>query len=167
MKLRTPIHPSPRRRSGGITLIECLVYIGVLGIVFSMGLAAYHRYVDHTTALRRNSSDITQALAAGELWRADIRAATQPPQIDVTNHTLRIIHGKTEVAYRFSDHQIARRTGADAAWTVVLPRVEQSEMTSDSRAYTIAWRWELELMPYRNPAPIRPLFTFVAANRQP
>ena len=167
MKPLSQFKHSRLTRTRGITLIECLVYIGVLGIVFSMGLAAYHRYVDHTAALRRNSSDITQALAAGELWRADIRAATQAPRFDAAEKTLRIAQVKSEVTYKFSDHQICRHTGTDAPWTIILPRVEQSEMICDPRAQVTAWRWELELKPYRTQATIRPLFTFIAATSQP
>jgi hypothetical protein len=167
MKIRPQLSPPPRVRSRGITLIECLIYIGVLSVVFSMGLAAYHRCVDHSVSLRRNSNDITQALAAGELWRADIRAATQPPRWDTTDQTLHIAHPKTEIAYKFSDHQISRRTGTDAPWTILLPRVQQSEMTRDSRAHITAWRWEVELKSYRPQAAIRPLFTFIAATTPP
>lgn len=167
MKLPSQLKPPRRNRSQGITLIECLVYIGVLSVVFSMGLAAYHRYVDHTVALRRNSTDITQALAAGELWRADLRAATQPPRFDAPDQTLRITQAKAEIAYKFSDHQICRRTGTEAPWTIILPRVQQSEMTRDPRAQVTAWRWELELETYRPQATVRPLFTFIAATSPP
>lgn len=162
MKLRSQIS-----RSRGITLIECLVYIGVLGVVFSMGLAAYHRYVDHAVSLRRNSNDITQTLEAGELWRADIRIATQPPRFDATDQILRIAHAKSEIAYKFSDNQISRRTGTDAPWTIILPRVQQSEMIRESRAHATAWRWEIELKTYQSQARTRPLFTFIAATSQP
>jgi Tfp pilus assembly protein PilE len=167
MKLNSKSNLPSRIHARGITLIECLVYIGVLGIVFSMGLAAYHRYVDHTAALRRNSSDITQALAAGELWRADIRAATQPPRFDATEQTLHITHAKTEIAYKFSDNHISRRTRKDASWSIILPRVEQSEMVRDAHSHVTAWRWEVELKSYRAQATVRPLFTFIAATSQP
>lgn len=151
----------------GITLIECLVYIAVLGVMFSMGLAAYHRCIDHSSSLRRNTNDITQALSAGEYWRADLRAAIQPPRFDETEQTLHITQTKGEVAYRFSDHQILRRAATNASWSVLLPRVQQSEMIHDSRSEVIAWRWELELMSYREPATFRPLFTFIAATARP
>lgn len=165
MKLRSNLNPS--RRTCGITLIECLVYIGAMAVVLGMGLAAYQRSLDHTIALRRNTDDITQTLAAGEYWRADIRAATQSPRFDETTQTLHIPQAKGEVAYRFSAEQVFRRGSADGVWTVVLPRVQRSEMICDARAQVTAWRWELELKAYRREAMIRPLFTFTTATSQP
>ena len=162
MKLRPPFN-----HSRGITLIECLVYMGVMAVVFSMGLAAYHRCVDHSVALRRNTDDITKALSAGEFWRADIRAAIQPPRFDGADQILRITQAKTEVAYKFSDHQISRRAATNAPWTVLLPRVQQSEMIRDPRSQVPAWRWELELKSYHQQALLRPLFTFTAVTSQP
>ncbi len=161
MKLRAKLNPF--RRTRGITLIECLVYIGALAVVFGMGTAAYQRSLDHTISLRRNTDDITQALSAGEYWRADIRAATQPPRFDEANQTLHIPQAKGEVTYRFSEEQISRRGSADGVWTVILPRVQQSEMIRDVHAQVTAWRWELELRSYRREVMIRPLFTFTAA----
>lgn len=162
-------HPEYRRhaRARGITLFECLVYIGALAIVFGLGTAAFFRCLENNAALRRNSEDITQALNIGELWRADIRAATQPAHFDAADQTLHITQAKTEVAYKFTENQILRRATTDAAWVIVLPRVEQSQMTSDPRSHVTAWRWELELRSKRQPALIRPLFTFTAAINQP
>jgi Tfp pilus assembly protein FimT len=165
MKLRFQSHWSHRCR--GITLIECLVYIGTLAVVFGMGLAAFHRCVENSVALRRNSDDITQALTTGEQWRADIRAASQSPRFDPATQTLRIPQRTTEVTYRFSENTIARRASTNAEWKIVLPRVEQSAMSLDSRSQVTAWRWELELKSRHQPALLRPLFTFTAATVQP
>ena len=165
MKLRDKLNPA--RRTRGITLIECLVYIGALAVVLGMGMAAYQSSLDHTISLRRNTDDITQAISAGEYWRADIRAATQPLHFDETTQTLHIPQAKGEVAYKFSEEQVSRRGSADGVWTVVLPRVQQSEMIRDVRAQVTAWRWELELRSYRREVMIRPLFTFTAATSLP
>lgn len=165
MKLPSPFNPA--RRTRGITLIECLVYIGALAVVLGMGMAAYQSSLDHTISLRRNTDDITQALSAGEYWRADIRAATQPPRFDETAQILHIPQAKGEVAYQFSEEQVSRRGSADGVWTVILPRVQQSEMIRDARAQVTAWRWELELRSYRLEVMIRPLFTFTAATSHP
>src|SRR6478736_3345445 len=155
MKLHSKLNPS--RRTCGITLIECLVYIGALAVVLGMGMAAYQRSLDHSISMRRNTDDITQALSAGEYWRADIRAATQPPRFDEADQTLHIQQTKGDVAYKFSEEQVLRRGSADGVWTVILPRVQQSEMIRDSRAQVTAWRWELELRSYRREVMIRPL----------
>jgi hypothetical protein len=113
-------------------------------------------------ALRRNADDITQALNVGELWRADIRAATKPVQFDANERLLRIPHRDGDVAYKFTDAQVLRQTGTDAPWVVVLPNVENSQMQSADRTQVAAWRWELELKTLRKPATTRPLFTFTA-----
>ena len=150
-------------RLRGITLIECLVYIGALATVFGMGTAAFYHSSASSAALRRNADDIAQVLHVGELWRADIRAATQPVRFDATDQTLHLTHGETLVAYKFADHQILRRARADAPWVVILPGVAQSQMAPEPRTHVTGWRWELELKVIREPAPLRPLFTFTAA----
>lgn len=163
MKPHAHFHRANKNRRRGITLIECLVYIGCLGIVFGMGLTAFYECLENTASLRRNSEDITQALTIGELWRADVRGATQPVHFDTATQTLRINRGGTEISYKFAEGQVFRRTRADAPWVVVLPRVEQSRMTPDVRSQITAWRWELELHSVRQPVLLRPLFTFIAA----
>jgi Tfp pilus assembly protein FimT len=156
---------STSRRSAparGVTLIECLVYISLVFVVLGFATAAFYRCFDNMKALRRNSDDITAALHAGELWRADIRSATRPVQFDATNRLLRIHRPVGQVAYKFADAQVLRQTAADAPWVVVLPRVENSQMQLDARNQVKAWRWELELKTLRQPATVRPLFTFIA-----
>lgn len=165
MKLQRQSPKSHHYRSRGISLIECLVYIGAMAVVMGMGMAAYRRSIDHTLSLRRNTDDITQALAAGEYWRADIRAAVQTPNYDAGDQTLRITTTNGTVAYRFADQQMFRRANDGADWTVILPRVQQSEMLRDVHTHVTAWRWELELKSQRAEAALRPLFTFTAVNR--
>jgi hypothetical protein len=149
--------------SRGITLIECLVYIGALATVFGMGTAAFYHCSASSAALRRNADDIAQVLHVGELWRADVRAATQPVRFEATEQILHLTHRETVVAYKFADHQILRRARTDAPWLVILPRVTQSLMGPEPRVHVTGWRWELELKALREPTPLRPLFTFTAA----
>lgn len=161
--MNVPLQFNRRRtRLRGITLIECLVYIGALATVFGMGTAAFYHSSASSAALRRNADDIAQVLHVGERWRADIRAATQPVRFDAAEQALHLTHGETAVAYKFADHQMLRRAKTDAPWVVILPRVAQSQMAPEPRAHITGWRWELELKPIREPAPLRPLFTFTA-----
>jgi hypothetical protein len=164
MKLRASFSTSRRR---GITLIECLVYIGALAIVFGLGTAAFYRSLENSTDLRRNADDITQALQAGERWRADLRAAAQPPRFDAASQILHIPHATNEIAYRFAENKIERRATTNDDWKPILSRVAQSAMSPDPRPHVSAWRWELELKTRRQPASLRPLFTFTAATIQP
>jgi hypothetical protein len=154
-------HPLARQEHG-VTLIECLVYISLVFVILGMATVAFYRCFDNMKSLRRNSNDITQALTVGELWRADVRAATKPVQFAAAGQLLLIPHGETEVAYKFADGQVLRRTGKDAQWVTVLPKVQQSQMQLEKRTQVSAWRWELELQSLREPATVRPLFTFTA-----
>jgi Tfp pilus assembly protein FimT len=167
MKTPLPSHRAPHQHCRGITLIECLVYISALAVVFGLGLTAFYRSVANSAALRRNADDIAQTLSVGERWRADVRAATQPPRFDAADQTLYLPQASGEVAYKFTEGKVLRRSAADANWQVAHSSVQQSEMIRDSRAHVTAWRWELELKTRRQPALVRPLFTFTAATSQP
>jgi hypothetical protein len=162
MKTRLPISRRRNLTSRGITLIECLVYIALVFVVLGLATTAFYRCFDNMKALRRNADDITTALHAGELWREDIRAATRPVTFDAAAQILRLPRSDREVAYQFSEAQILRRASADAPWIVLLSRVEKSQMQTDARPQVTAWRWELELKTLRQPATVRPLFTFTA-----
>ena len=162
MKPSHHISTQAQRHHHGVTLIECLVYISLVFVILGMATAAFYKCFDNMKALRRNADDITQALNVGELWRADIRAATKPVQFDTNERLLRISHRDGDVAYKFTDAQVLRQTGSDAPWVVVLPKVENSQMQSNDLTQVAAWRWELELKTLRKPASTRPLFTFTA-----
>jgi Tfp pilus assembly protein FimT len=167
MKIQPQSKRAPRPHCRGITLIECLVYISALAVVFGLGLKAFYSSFENSAALRRNADDIAQTLSVGERWRADIRAATRPPRFDSADQTLYLPQANGEVAYKFSEEKLLRRSTADSDWQVALPNVQQSDMIRDSRTHATAWRWELELRTRRQPALVRPLFTFTAATSQP
>jgi hypothetical protein len=142
------------------------VYIGALATVFGMGTAAFYHCSENSAALRRNADDIARVLRVGELWREDIRAATQPVRFDAAEQTLHLTRGETTVAYKFAHNQVLRRVGNSAPWAVILPRVAQSRTGPEPREHLTGWRWELELKSLREPATLRPLFTFTAAPGQ-
>lgn len=158
MKTRTHLHS----RRCAATLIECLVYIGVMTTILAVASIAFYRCFDHMRALRRNADDITRVLHIGELWRADVRLAVRPPTLDETNQTLHVQLKNKVVDYRFGENEILRRTAADAPWTSVLTNLSQSQMKLETRHGVAAWRWEIELRPLRKPARVQPLFTFTA-----
>src|SRR5689334_14852610 len=79
MNLRDSI---PQREDKAFTLIELLVYMSMLLVIIALGYTALYRSMDASTGLRRNASDITHALNAGERWREDVRAATRPLRIE-------------------------------------------------------------------------------------
>jgi prepilin-type N-terminal cleavage/methylation domain-containing protein len=152
------------RKQGGFTIIECLVYMSVLGVILAIGSAAFYRCWDDNKAITRNGDDIVRALKAGEAWRADLRSATGPVHIATTGseQTLHIPRGKGELVYSFADGEMRKQAGKDGPWTVVLPKVKSSQMQSEKRDQVTAWRWELELVSGRKNAKVLPLFTFEA-----
>jgi hypothetical protein len=150
--------------SDGFTLIEVLVYMGLLFLILGMAYLATYRSMDASTALRRNADDIIGALKAGEQWRDDVRSVTGPIRSDKTNQqvTLHLPHGQTEVEYGFSTNAVSRRVGS-GEWSVVLEHVKNSTFVNDRREKVTAWRWELELQPGKKRITrVQPLFTFVA-----
>ena len=151
-------------RSSGFTLIEVLVYMGLLFLIMGMAYAAMYRSMDASTALRRNANDIVQTLKIGEQWRDDVRSVTGPIRSDNTDQqtTLHLPHGQAEVEYRFSTNAVSRRVGSED-WAVVLDHVKNSAFINDRREKVLAWRWEIELQPSRKRiSRIQPLFTFLA-----
>jgi prepilin-type N-terminal cleavage/methylation domain-containing protein len=153
----------PNQTERGFTIIECLVYISVVGVILAIGSAAFYRCWDDNKAISRNGDDIVRTLKAGETWRADLRSATGPIQMATTGseQTLRIPHGNRELIYSFANGEVRRRTG-NGEGLVVLPKVKSSQMQSEKRGHVTAWQWEVELAPGRKNAKVRPLFIFEA-----
>ena len=156
----------PRSR-GAFTIMECMVYLGVFAMLLGFASFAFYRCYDHMKSMRRNSEDIIRAVHAGEAWRNDVRRATKPLVFEPAEQTLRIQRSDKEVAYRFADGQLLRKSSAGGPWIVLLPRVQRSEMQADPRTHVAAWRWELELQSQQKTVRVRPLFTFVAAPPPP
>lgn len=148
----------------GASLLECLVYIGVLFVVLAVAGAAYVRVLDHTRDMRRVAADVARALAAGERWRADVRAATAPPWLAATGEVcaLHLPGVGGEVVYFFDGSNVLRRVAPDSAWEPCLPRVKATTFVADARSRVTAWRWEVELQPGRGPARVSPRFSFSA-----
>lgn len=157
--LRRPTHHH------AFTLIETLVYMSMLFIILGLGYAAMYRSMDASAGLRRDASDITQALDAGERWRQDVRDATQPIRLEHGDNQqilLRIPRADTEVIYRFESNNVTRRVG-QGEWAPALEHVNVSNFIPNPREKVTAWKWEVELQSYRkSPTRLKPLFTFIA-----
>jgi len=152
------------QRNRGVTLIECLVYIGTLAVLLGIGSAALYRCWDDNIAITRNADDIVRTLKAGEAWRADVRSATGPIKTsdDASEPTIVIPRGTNELTYLFSAGEVRKQASKSAPWIVVLPKVKSSQMQPDPRGHVAAWRWEVELKPRHKNAHLRPVFTFEA-----
>jgi len=153
-----------RARGGesGFTLIECIVYIGLLAVVLGLASTIFFQSWDDSKALRRDADDIVRALRTGDQWRADLRAATGPVQLTDADgvEQLHIPASAGEIVYTFSKGELHRQAGADTVNRVWLANVKSSRMQSDLRQDVAAWRWELELKTVKKTARWRPLFTF-------
>lgn len=165
-----------KRRSGsiaaasGYTLIEMLVYMSVAFLILGFAYAAMYKSMDASAGIRRNASDISNVLNAGEHWREDVRHATAPLRVEKISESEAILHipqHNGEVAYRFTSNAVTRRSGG-GDWTPVLEHVKDSDFAADQRQKSLAWRWEVELQPYRKAMTrMRPLFTFIAVPTPP
>lgn len=148
----------------GVTLFECLVYLGAVTVILGLATAAFYRCMDNSIGLRRNADDIVRALKAGERWRDDVRAATARPKFEQTEAgwTLAIRHGECEIAYRFVTNALLRRPGSGSSWVVALDRIKSCQVIPEQRQHVLYWRLELELETYRKGARLQPLFSFEA-----
>lgn len=166
MKPHPPSHPA---RTAGTSLIECLVYIAVFGLLLGLATAAFYFCWDNTRAMMGTTDKIEAALRAGERWRADVRSATGPVSVEWAgdSETVRIPEGSREIVYHFNQGTLRREQNPSASQPFVLEAVRASAMYTESRNGVIACRWELELAPVRkaHPHPLR--FTFEAAPVQP
>jgi Tfp pilus assembly protein FimT len=167
MKLTLPFTParSVRHfRQQAITLIECMVYLAVLGVLLSVGGFTAAKAWDAQRALDRNAQDIQRALNIGERWRAEIRGATRPVEAIPTedNTRVRIVTVTNVIEYQFASGTLQRRSGENACWLDVLPRVRASHMQRVTEDGVTAWRWELEMEPAHKRSKLRPRFTFTA-----
>ena len=159
MIIRATFEPGHER---GFSLIEALVYIGLLAVVLGFATKIFYQCWDDNKALRRNADDIVRVLHTGDQWRADVRAATGPVQLSgaAGAEQLHIPASAGEIIYTFSNGELHRRTGVDAIDRLWLSNVKSSRMQSDARQDVAAWRWELELKSVKKTARWRPLFTF-------
>jgi hypothetical protein len=151
-----------RRR--GVSLIECLVYIGVFFLVCELAFSVFYRTMQSSRAVSRSADDIASALRTGERWREDVRAATSAPRLesDADGQVL-IIPGKAgAVRYRVNGDTVLRQTSAAADWKPLMTGIKTSRMEPDQRLRVAAWRWELELKPHQKTPRVLPLFTFAA-----
>lgn len=160
MKLRASILP---RKQSAYTIIECLVYIGLVFALLGVGYAGMYRCISNSVALRRNADDIMRSLHAGERWRADLRAATAPPRLDSssTEQVLVVPTSQGDLLYRFAPEGVFRRAPGHP-WSQVLSGVQSASVESEKRQNITIWRWELELQTKANAGRVRPLFTFIA-----
>ncbi len=152
------------RMQSGILIADCMIYIGLLFVIVSMGYVVFYRGWDNSVNLSRNAGQIARALTTGERWREDVRTATGPVRAEESNgdQFLHLPHGSGEITYRASQGAILRRANENSAWIEVLNRVKSSRMEPEARQKVTAWRWELELKTREPKRRFQPALTFEA-----
>lgn len=151
-------------RSRGATLIELLIYIGLLSVILGVGINALIRLWGSHGMLRRQADGIVLAADTGERWRADVRTATGPIREETAPGVQMVVIPVTggEVTWMFSEGMMWRRSGPDHKAAPLLWEVRNSRMSPESRGGVSVWRWELELERASKRSRTRPLFTFLA-----
>lgn len=167
--MKLPRNISRARRSSGLFLIECLVYISVFAILLGGATTVFYFCWDHSQALIYATDDIASALHSGERWRGDVRAATGNITVEntATGEVVRIPQGAKAVSYRFESGEVRRQISTSDKPILLLANVKASQMEVDARGAVTAWHWELELLPRRKEAHLPLRFTFEAAEAKP
>lgn len=147
----------------GILLIECLVYIAILGMIFSLAVSCFFRCLGYSRDLRRNADDVARVLKAGERWRADIRQAVTVATVRNAEGESLLLKGPAgDIRYQLADGKVWREAGGPDRRLVFLTGVKASAMERDQRSQVAAMRWEVELESRQSATRVRPLFTFTA-----
>ncbi len=148
-----------------MSLIDCLVYISLLGVfLYLMSLAVFEADMG-SKLLRRNADQIGRAVRAGEAWREDLRRARGAVEAvrGGEGEGVRIPGGAGMVMWVFREAGVWRSRDGQA-WELLVPGVKGSEMRAEPGGLPGVWRWELELQTTRTNARVRPLFSFSAVS---
>jgi prepilin-type N-terminal cleavage/methylation domain-containing protein len=158
-----------KRTTRGFSLIECLAYLAVLGVVMGMAFTAFFRVQENSLDLRRNADDILRATRLGERWREDIRLATARPFIAANGAWVEFVIPQEQgaVKYAFSNGTVWRKPADRDKTVAVMKGVKDSRMELDARQRVNAWRWELELASKQKDPRVKPLFSFLAVGGKP
>ncbi|MCX7865575.1 pilus assembly FimT family protein [Limisphaera sp. VF-2] len=167
--MNTPVSPpAPNRPVRGAALIELVVYIAVAGVILVGSMKAFYECFSASHRLREQAQRISQALRAGERWRADVRLATGPPQLESMpgGQRMTIPQANGRVQYEFGPEGVYRAGPEHAGPVLVLRNVAASQVQSELRHGVAVWRWDLALVPDRRSTRLRPVFTFLAVPPQ-
>jgi hypothetical protein len=155
------LHASHAGSSRGLTLIELLVYIGVLLTVSAISFSAVMRLWTATGSLSAATDENGAALRAAEQWRADIRAASGPVVLSEkgTRCVIPTPHGP--ITWTHSLDALWRQVDSQPG-NLWVPRVAICSFEPDPRTHTTPIRCDLLLTPRSTKATQAPTFTFLA-----
>jgi type II secretory pathway component PulJ len=156
-------------KSHAFTLVELMVYLGVLASVLLIAYTTLDKLWTASAKVRLQADDLRAVLAAGELWRRDIRSEGARVEVESEGgeQVVKILGpGTNEVLWAYQGGAILRRSGTSNSWTQLVRRVRHSSMASDPRDEIPAWRWDLELDPASKQTRFQRLYSFVSVARE-
>ena len=130
----------------GVTLIESLVYIGLVGFLLVCGTRFFNVVFHHNKAVAKAAAYTTSVLDAAKHWRRDVANTKGEPRL-VRGEKFDVIEMEQSaggrVRYRVNRNRLERHNGGE--WVPIVARVVSSIMLPDPREHVTAWRWELAL----------------------
>ena len=134
------------RSKAGVSLIECLVYIGLFAVLLTCATRFFSVIYYHNKAAASAASYTIAALDAAKHWRRDIANAKGEPKLIRDDHfdVIRIDQANGEqVSYRVNGTRLERHNSKE--WVPIIRRVASSIMLPDQREQVRAWRWDLAM----------------------
>ena len=152
------LRPDPRR---GFTLLELIVYIGVLLVISGIAMSSINRLWSAAGNASASTDDHGAALRAAEQWRLDVRTAAAPISIEDQGHRCRIPNASGDITWHMTNSVLSRQiTGRPQ--NLKLPRVFDARFATDARTNVTALRCDLVLIPRSSKARTAPAFSFLA-----
>lgn len=152
------LRPDPRR---GYTLLELIVYIGVLLLISGIAMSSLNRLWSAAGNASAATDDHGAALRAAEQWRLDVRTAAAPITIEDQGHRCRIPNPSGDITWSLTNGVLSRQlTGRPP--NLKLPRVREARFAPDARKEVTALRCDLVLIPRSTKARTAPAFSFLA-----
>ena len=153
-----------RAKESGMALLECLIYCGLLFVIFWLALESFYRGVANARQLDRQAAQVAKVLSVGERWRADVRLARGPLREALVADGIRLVVPQQagETVYGFREHTLYRQAAGSGYDEPVLTDVDEVRYFRDEPATVGSWRCELMLTGKKNRPGPKPQFTFQA-----
>jgi prepilin-type N-terminal cleavage/methylation domain-containing protein len=158
LNAQSRLRPDPRR---GFTLLELIVYIGVLLVISGIAMSSLNRLWSAAGNASASTDDHGAALRAAEQWRLDVRTAAAPITIEDQGHRCRIPNPSGDITWNLTNGVLSRQiTGRPP--NLKLPRVRDARFAPDARKEVTALRCDLVLIPRSTKTRTAPAFSFLA-----
>lgn len=161
MNVPTSLHRPQPVASGGYTLLELLVYIGILLVISGIAMSSLNRLWSAAGNASASTDEHGAALRTAEQWRLDVRAASAPITIEEQGHRCRIPNASGDILWNLTNGVLSRQI-TDRPPNLKLPRILDARFATDKRAHVTALRCDLLLIPRSTKARTTPAFSFLA-----